>query len=29
MPDVFSVDADWVEGILAVAADPPYLDDDA
>lgn len=28
MPDVFRVNADWVEGIQAMAANPPYLDED-
>jgi hypothetical protein len=27
IPDVFRVDADWVEGIQAIAANPPYLDE--
>ena len=28
MPDVFRVNADWVEGIQAMAANPPHLDED-
>ena len=27
IPDVFRVDADWVEGIQAIADNPPYLDE--
>jgi hypothetical protein len=26
-PDVFMVNADWVDGLQAIADDPPYLDD--
>ncbi|MDA0987710.1 MAG: DUF4340 domain-containing protein [Chloroflexi bacterium] len=27
IPDVFMVNADWVDGLQAIADDPPYLDD--